>query len=158
MKTFLDRIYASGDVNALCLSKSGLFFHYINAKICSKPFVSLVCCDNLEAETPRNVVAYFRTYARFMDAPHVGELVRNGGKLCGYGHGSRKQACLPKIERVYTAYEQAGRELALSRKIHPKTQRQANQEIIPIPLFGFLKRLPPFKRMMLQRAKELLTN
>jgi len=31
----------------------------------------MVCCDNLEDETPRNVISYFKTYAKFMDAPMV---------------------------------------------------------------------------------------
>jgi len=51
---------------------------------------------------------------------------------------------------------QAGRELALERRISPRTQRIASQEIIPVPFFKILKNLPPFKKVMLVRAKEML--
>jgi hypothetical protein len=143
-------------VDELLVTKSGLLFHHIDHAVCSKPFVSLVCCDNLEDEMPRNVVSYFRTFARFMDAPQVGELVRNGGKLAGYGHDPEKRKKFPQLEQVYAAYIQAGRELALDGRINPRTQRIANQEIIPVPFFKVLKNLPPFKKVMLERAKEIL--
>jgi len=156
LKTFLDRLYSTSDVNQMMLTQSGLLFHHIDHSVCSKPFVSLVCCDNLEDETPRNALSYFRAFARFMDAPHVGELVRNGGKLAGYGHDPEKRKKLPRLDQVYAAYIQAGRELALDGRINPRTQRIANQEIIPVPFFKILKNLPPFKKVMLERAKEML--
>jgi NAD(P)H-dependent FMN reductase len=156
LKTFLDRLYSTSDVNQVMLTQSGLLFHHIDHAVCSKPFVSLVCCDNLEDETPRNALSYFRAFARFMDAPHVGELVRNGGKLAGYGHDSEKRKKLPCLDQIYAAYIQAGRELALEGRINLRTQRIANQEIIPVPFFKILKNLPPFKKVMLERAKEML--
>jgi len=81
LRIFLERMYATGDVLNLKLSKSGLMFHYVDQNICSKPFVVLVCCDSLEARTPKNVLSYFDTFSRFMDAPQVGVLVRKGGRL-----------------------------------------------------------------------------
>jgi hypothetical protein len=51
---------------------------------------------------------------------------------------------------------QAGRELALDGRISPRTQRVANQEIIPVPFFKILKKFPSFKKVMLVRAKEML--
>jgi len=57
---------------------------------------------------------------------------------------------------VYEAYEQARRELATEEHIRRSTERRANQEIVPVPLFGILKRLRPFKRMMVERAREML--
>jgi putative NADPH-quinone reductase len=156
LKTFLDRFYSTSDVNGMRVTNSGLFFHHINESICSKPFISLVCCDNLDAEMPRNVRDYFRSFARFMDAPHVGELVRSGGRLFGYGHDLKAVERFPKIGEVYAAYRQAGRELAVQGRIQPSTQRRANQEIIPVPFFGLLKRLTPFKQVMVQKAKELM--
>jgi hypothetical protein len=156
MKTFLDRLYSTSDVNEMLFTQSGLLFHHVNHDVCSKPFVSLVCCDNLEDATPKNAVSYFRTFARFMDAPHVGELVRNGGKLAGYGHDFEKQKKLPRLEQIYAAYIQAGRELALYGHINTRTQRIANQEIIPVPFFKILKKFPSFKKVMLVRAKEML--
>jgi multimeric flavodoxin WrbA len=156
LKTFLDRLYSTSDVNEMRVTQSGLFFHHVNEAICSKPLVSLVCCDNLDTEMPRNAREYFRTFARFMDAPHVGELIRGGGRLFGYGHDLKAAERFPKIGEVYEAYRQAGRELALSGRISFATQRKANQEIIPVPFFGLLKRLTPFKQVMVQKAKELM--
>jgi hypothetical protein len=156
LKIFLDRMYSTSDVNDLMVTQSGLLFHHIDRSICSKPFVSLICCDNLEDEMPHNVRLYFRTFARFMDASHVGELVRSGGRLMGYGHDLEKRQRFPRLDQVYAAYVQAGRELALEGHINPRTQRIANQEIIPVPFFKILKNLPPFKKVMLVRAKEML--
>lgn len=157
LKTFLDRMYATGDVLDLRLSESGLMFHHIDRAISSKPFVVLICCDNLEAETPKNVLAYFETFSRFMDAPQVGVLVRNGGRLSGHGKDAESEKKVPKIFQVYEAYEQAGRELATEGRIRRATQRQANQEIVPVPMFGLLKRLPFrfFKSKFVERAQKM---
>jgi len=142
LKTFLDRLYGTGNSFDLRLSESGLMFHHIDRAICSKPFVALVCCDNLEALTPHNVLDYFIGFSKFMDAPQVGVLVRNGGRLAGHGRDPARLAAFPRLRASYEAYEQAGRELATEGRIHRLTQRRANQEIIPVPLFGMLKRLP----------------
>ncbi len=148
LKTFLDRLYGTGNTFDLRLSESGLMFHHIDRAICSKPFVALICCDNLEALTPHNVLDYFKGFSKFMDAPEVGVLVRNGGRLAGHGKDPARSAALPRLRASYEAYEQAGRELATEGRIHRLTQRRANQEIIPLALFGVLKRLP------LRRLKE----
>ena len=157
LKTFLDRLYSTSAVNEMRVTQSGLFFHHVDEAICSKPFVSLVCCDNLDSEMPQNAREYFRIFASFMDAPHVGELIRNGGRIFGYGHGPRAIERFPKIAAVYEAYRQAGRELAQTGRISGVTQRKANQEIIPVPFFGLLKRLTPFKQVMAQKAKEMMS-
>jgi hypothetical protein len=154
LKTFLDRYYGTSDVNLLRVTQSGLFFHEVDESICCKPFVSLIVCDNLDPEMPGNARAYFHTFARFMDAPHVGELVRTGGRLFGYGHDPLAVERFPKINKVYAAYEKAGYELAIGRRISAVTQREANQEILPVPLFGLLKRMTPFKRVMVEKAQE----
>ncbi len=156
LKTFLDRLYWTSDVNEMRVTRSGLFFHHVNESVCSKPFVALICCDNLDPEMPRNTREYFRLFARFMDAPQLGELIRNGGRLFGYGHNPQAVERFPKIGAVYAAYRQAGRELAQNGRVSPTTQRRANQEIIPVPLFGLLKRLKPFKQIMAQKAKALI--
>jgi putative NADPH-quinone reductase len=157
LKTFLDRIHATSDSRQMTVSDSGLLFHHIDRTICAKPFVTLVCCDNLEAETPRNVLSYFRTFSRFMDAPQVGVLVRNGGRLSGYGRGVEQARLFPRLPAIYAAYEQAGRELAQDGYIHRVTERRANQEIIPLPFFGLLKRLPlkSVKRKFVEQAQKL---
>ncbi|MEA3339104.1 MAG: flavodoxin family protein [Chloroflexota bacterium] len=156
LKTFLERFYGRGDSGDLSISKSGLMFHHVDHATCSKPFVTLVCCDNLEDETPRNVLAYFRAFAKFLDAPQVGVLVRNGGRLSGHGHDPEREKQVPKILDVYAAYEQAGRELATEGRVRRSTERRANQEIVPVPLFSILKRLKPFKRIMVERAREMI--
>jgi multimeric flavodoxin WrbA len=156
LKTFLDRMYSTSNVNDLQIAKSGLLFHHIDHSICSKPFVSLICCDNLEDETPRNGISYFRTFSRFMDAPIVGELVRNGGMLAGYGYDPDRRKRFPRLEEVYGAYVHAGRELALDGRIRPATQRAARQEIIGVPFFKILKNLPLFRHAMLERAREIV--
>jgi hypothetical protein len=144
-----------GDSRVLRATNSGLMFHHIDHAICSKPFVTLVCCDNLENETPKNVLAYFRTFARFMDAPQVGELVRNGGLMFGHGRDPARETKFPKIRQVYAAYEQAGRELAIDGCIRKVTQRKANQEIIPVPFFSLIKCIPfkSFKEKFVERAQ-----
>ncbi|MBP1468860.1 hypothetical protein EYB53_024330 [Candidatus Chloroploca sp. M-50] len=120
----------------------------------NQSLLGMIVCDNLDPETPSNAHAYFRIFARFMDAPHVGELIRSGGRIFGHGHDPQAAERFPKIRTVYAAYEQAGRELALSGRISRATQREANQEIIPIPFFGLLKHLTAFKRVMVQKAQE----
>ena len=64
----------------------------------------------------------------------------------------------PKIRAVYAAYERAGRELALEGRIRRGTQRAADQEIIPVPLFGLLKRIrvKAVKEKFVERANESL--
>ncbi|MCX5806271.1 MAG: flavodoxin family protein [Proteobacteria bacterium] len=156
LKIFLDRINSTGDSCKLQLSKSGLFFHHIDHELCSKPLVLLVCCDNLEDETPKNVISYFRTYSKFMDAPIVGTLVRKSGKLIGHGKSSEKEKQYPKIYDVYEAFQQAGKDLATTGRISPKTQKRANQHIINIPsVFNILMKFRPFKKRAIEKAKTI---
>lgn len=157
MKTFLDRLYSTSDVNQLRVTRSGMFFHHVDETICSKPFVPLICCDNLDAQMPVNVRDYFRTYARFMDAPLAGELIRNGARMFGDLSSNEHPEIFPRIPNVINAYQQAGFELATNGVVSKKTQRAANQEIIPVPGFGLLKRLRAFKRVMVFQAKDILS-
>lgn len=152
IKTLFDRLYSTMDVNDMRLSSHGLIHHHINPAISSKPFVSLICWSNLESASAANAAHYFRTYARFMEAPHVGELFRNGTPLLDYDRDHPDQTRFPRIHRVYEAYEQAGRELAARGRISGVTQRQANQELISIPAFGLLKRFVPIKRIVIRET------
>lgn len=156
LKMLLERLYGRGDSSDLRISKSGLMFHQIDHAICSKPFVTLVCCNNLEDETSKNTIAYFRTFSRFSDAPQVGTLIRNGGRLSGYGQDPECMKQVPKISKVYAAYEQAGRELVTEGQIRRSTARQANQEVVPVPLFSILKHLRSFKKVMIAHAQEMI--
>jgi multimeric flavodoxin WrbA len=142
MKNFLDRFYAYGNSSDIRVSEGGLMFHFVDYRYASKPFALLVCCGNLENETPANTIAYFRSFSRFMDAPMVGMLVRNGAEMMGKGKDPTAESRFPRIHDVYAAYRQAGRELATDGKISRRTGRMANREIIPVPLFHLLKRIP----------------
>lgn len=131
-------------------------FHHVDHTICSKPFVALICYNSLENETPRNVLTYFRIFSKFLDAPQVGSLVRNGGCLSGHAHDPEREIQGPKILDVYAAYEQARRELATEGHFRRSTKRRANQEIVPVPMFSILKRLKSFKRIKVERARKMI--
>ncbi|MGA2142098.1 MAG: flavodoxin family protein [Brevinematales bacterium] len=156
MKTLLDRLHATGDSNDIKLSKSGLIFHHIEPSICSKPFVLLACCDNMENETPKNIKSYFKTYSKFMDAKQVGTLVRKTCKLAGSGKDSGKERAFPKIYNVYEAYYQAGKELATLGKIKGGTLRKANKNILPVP--GIVLKLLMNFRFFRARIFEIIGN
>ena len=153
MKVFLDRIYSTGDCNDYRLSKSGLFFHHISKEIYSKPFVTLICQDNMENETSKNVVSYFKTFSRFMDAPQAGTIIRRSGQMIGHGKSPEKEKQFPKIIESYQAIENAGKELAKFGKIRRKTQKKASQDVIPVPFFSILKNFKWFKKKAIQKLK-----
>lgn len=154
MKTFLDRFNSTAGTGELGLTKSGLFFGPVAGEIYSKPFVILTCCGNVEMETAKNVVSYFHTFSRFLDAPIVGTLVRRtvGVLEPGKKPESDKQSQL--IERVLNAYTQAGRELATLGKITPATEKQANQNLLGIPLMDTLMKFRWFKELALKKARQ----
>jgi multimeric flavodoxin WrbA len=149
LKTLLDRMYSTMDINDARLS-SGLIHHHINPAISSKPFVILVVCSNLEDETWKNVTSYFRTYAKFMETRQVGSLVRNASLLFDYANNPALGKDFPKIFKVCKAYEQAGRELATLGYIQHRTQRKANQEVVPLPFFSVLKHFRPIKKRVIE--------
>ena len=156
MKTFLDRTYSTGDVFDLQLTKSGKLFHHINPDISSKPFVPLICCDNIEKETPGNVVSFFKIFSRFQDAPQVGLLVRNAGGFIGHGKKPEMAELFPKIADALNAFEQAGRELSQNGRISRATQKRASQNVLPIPpLMKVLNHFRPFKKKMVEQAREM---
>lgn len=156
LKTLLERMYSTADVFDLKITRSGLFFHHVDSRISSKPFVALICCDNMEKETPQNAISYFQVYSKFMDAPQVGLLVRNGGRFSGQGKEKEAEERAPKILEAYEAFEKAGRELALQGSLCRRTQKAASQNILPLPpVFKVLRHLRPFREKMLSRAREM---
>jgi multimeric flavodoxin WrbA len=155
MKVFIDRINATGNSGDFKLSESGLFFHHISKDIYSKPFVTLICCDNFENEISKNVISYFKTFSRFMDAPQVGIIIRRSGKLTGHGESPEKEKQFPKIFESYQAIENAGKELTTFGKISSKTQKKASQDIIPVPFFSILKNFKWFKKKALEKMKDM---
>jgi len=154
MKLFIDRINATGNSKEFKLSESGLFFHHISKDIYSKPFVTLICHDNFENEMSKNVVSYFKTFSKFMDAPQAGTIIRRSGKLTGHGKNIEKEKKYPKIFESYRAIELAGKELVLNGKIKRKTQKIASRDIIPVPFFSILKNLKGFKKKALEKLKQ----
>jgi putative NADPH-quinone reductase len=156
MKTFLDRLLVTADVFQPRLTKSGLMFYETNRAICGKPLVTLITCNNVEPETTKNCVSYFRTYRRFNDARNAGVLVRNAAYLTGRGKDPEAEKRFPKILDVYRAYIRAGRELGTEGRIRFLTQYRANQEVVPMPFFRVLKHLKPVKRKFLEHAKKAI--
>ncbi|RLD55789.1 MAG: hypothetical protein DRJ01_16170 [Bacteroidetes bacterium] len=154
MKVFIDRMNSTGNSEDFRLSNSGLFFHHISKDIYSKPFVTLICHDSFENETSKNVVSYFKTFSRFMDAPQVGTIIRRSGKLIGYGKDLKKEKQYPKISESYNAIEFAGAELATKGKISKRNQKIASQDIIPVPFFSILKNFKGFKRKAIKKLAE----
>jgi len=153
LKTLLDRFYSTMDISDVRLS-NGLIHHHVNPAISSKPFVALIVCGNLEDAAWRNVAAYFRTYARFMEARQVGVLVRNASALFDFANKPSLATEFPKVNAICQAYQQAGHELATLGYLRRATQRQANQEVVPLPFFGVLKHLRPVKVKVLEYLRD----
>ncbi len=133
LKTFIERYYCTANVSSFHMTKSGLFFHHTDHEICGKPFAALIVYDNLENEMCRNIISYFKTYAKFSEAEMVGTLVRkSAGMFHSTIQGANKN---PVISRVFNAYIQAGRELATQKSIRKATEKKANEPIIKVPFF-----------------------
>jgi len=90
--------------------------------------------DALHQHRPRDVSLAAQ---RFLAADERVDLVRQRGDLL-------------------LALLAAGMDLATLGRIRFSTQTLANREIIPVPLFGLFKRWLPFKRVMVERAREML--
>ena len=152
MKTFLDRLYSTMDVMDARLS-GGLIHHHVNRELVSKPFVPLIVLGNLEDVMWRSVTYYFRVYGRLFEAPQVGLLVRNGSSLFDPGNSDLVQM-FPKTLEALAAYEQAGLELATLGRIRRATQSRANQEVVPLPFFRWLKLLRPVKQKVIDYMRK----
>lgn len=149
LKIFIDRFYSTMDISDFKLSKSGKLFHHVNCRLNSKPFVLITCFNSIEDEVAENILSYFKTYSKYMDARNVGVLTRNGARMTGHGKDPNREKKFKKISEIYKAYERAGDELATSGYIHGSTQRIANQEIIDFPFFKRLKKIKSVKRKLL---------
>lgn len=151
LKALLERYYALGPESGHIVSAGGLFFHPTDRAVCGKPFVLILSADNLEWETMRPSVEYFKTFSRFMDAPLRGILYRGAGKLIRSGSG------LFGIEEALKPFERAGRELALGGRVSRRTEREAARSPLPISpwLFALLKRFPAGRKILLERAASI---
>lgn len=152
MKTFLDRLNSTVGSNRLCVTKSGLFFGRVDKDLYSKPFVVLTCCGNVEHETVKNVISYFRTFAKFLDAPLVGELARKSVGMLGVDRPPAAEPPKRVVADVVSAYVQAGRELATQGRITAATQKRANQHILGIPCLDLLMHFRAFKELALKKS------
>ncbi len=139
LKILLERTFYTSKVDQLCVTGNGLVFHDIDASISSKPFVSLILCDNIEALTTKNTSIFFKTYGNFTNSTNIGQLIRPSANLLQAKEIEREQQIV--IWEIENAYVQSGRELALQGYISKKTQKIANQDIIVIPKIAkvFLK-------------------
>ena len=148
MKVFLDRLNSTGKSTELCLSDSGLIFHPVDKQVTGKPMVILTLCANIEPETLTNIVSYFKTYAKFVDAPIVGTLVRTMAPQLMEGEPTKA------VQEVLAAFVQAGRELATGKKIDRSTEKAASRSTIGIPFLKLLMKLRGFKRKMIKQANQ----
>ncbi len=156
MKIFLDRITSTADSSILKISESGLFFHHIDEKLVSKPFILLTTQDNFENESSENVRTYFQTFSRFMDAPSLGHIRIKSGGVVGYGVNKNKELKYPKIIKVYKAIEKAGEEVAKNRKINKKTLKYCNADILNMPkIIDFALKLSFVRKNKLLMSKLL---
>lgn len=158
MKVFLDRIFSTSDCKAITMTSKGYFFHHIDKELCGKPFVSIVCQDNLEKEMNKSILRWFKSWSRFTDAPHAGTIIRRWGAFSGHGNNREKEMRFPAIKKCYKAIEKAGEELVLTGKISTRTQRAACRDITPFPLFKFLIRFKPIKKKLFQKAGKRILN
>ncbi len=160
MKVFLDRITSTADSSILKMSESGLFFHHIDEKLASKPFVLLTTQDNFENESSKNVKTYFETFSKFMDAPLLGHIRIKSGGLVGHGIDKDKELKYPKIIKIYEFIEKAGEEIAKYEKIKKQTLKQCNIDILDMPKFikfilrfSFVRKNKLFMSKILEKAK-----
>jgi multimeric flavodoxin WrbA len=151
LKSLLDRINSTGDTKDARISRKGLIFHHIDAALCSKPFVLLASCGNIEAETPKNVVDYFKTYSRFMDAPMLSSLVRTGSHLLE----KTGETPLPAKAGVMTAFHEAGKALAATGKVPARLKRRAERNVVPMPApIRILICLKPLRARLFEEARK----
>jgi putative NADPH-quinone reductase len=155
LKTLLERYYSTAKVGEFSFTKSGLYFHHVDPGICKKPFVVLAICDNPESEMTKNIVSFFKTYSKFMDAESVGMLVRRSvGMFC---FNKPKPNNSPIVLNVYDAYIQAGRELGEFGRITKQTQKKTNQPLIKIPIFvKLLLKLGFGKEKIIEQHKKVM--
>jgi NAD(P)H-dependent FMN reductase len=107
MKNLFDRMYSTMNVSESRLT-GGLIHHHIDPSISSKSFLPLIVCGNLETSSWKNAADYFRIYARFMEAPQAGLLVRNASQLFDVDGNPHLLRPFPKVRDVLSTYRQAG--------------------------------------------------
>ena len=145
LKTFMDRFNSTGTAPGLCLTQSGLIFHPVDKQVIGKPFVVLTLCANIEQETVKNTLAYFKTFARYVDVSIVGTLVRKMAMQL-------EKTDDPLVQQVLASFVQAGRELALQGRISRGTEKAAAKPLLNVPFLDLLMHVPLFKRRAVEQA------
>ena len=139
LKTFLERIHGRGKATTMTFSKANLIFHDAERGIFSKPFVSVITASNLEKETTFGTESYFVAFSRFMDAPHVGSIVRTG---CGLLFENDGVGLNRRLERILSDTREAGKQLVTEGGISRRLEKRISVSVLPIPglAFDILKR------------------
>ncbi len=151
LKVFLERIYSRGKGNIKTFSKANLFFHDIEQDVFSKPFVSVITASNIERETTLSTERYFDAFSLFMDAPHVGSIVRTGCSLLfiNSNNGSDRS-----LEKVLYETQGAGKLLAANGFIPRHCSKRIEASVLPLPLllFRILKKTKAGRERILARS------
>jgi hypothetical protein len=91
---------------------------------------------------------------KFTNAHHVGFIARRGVRFIQLVEKTKNEMFLPRVQIIYQAFYNAGKELALKGRIAASTQKRANQHIANIPFLDFLMKIRPFKKLMLKKMNE----
>ncbi len=150
LKKLLERFYGLGNSREFNITKSGLNFHYVDEKVCGKKFAVLITCDNMERETTLNIVNYFKTFSRFLDAECAGIVKRN---FAWYFLKNKESAI---FKEVVNGFVQAGKELVTTGKFSPGTVKVIEKNALPIPmwLLTLLKKTKGGKTKVLENIKK----
>ncbi|MFH0734842.1 MAG: flavodoxin family protein [bacterium] len=161
MKIFLERITSTADSAIHTISENGLFFHHIDKTLFSKPFMLLTCQDNIEDETNKNVVSYFKTFSKFLDASLIGVINRKLGGLIKHGKDKTAESKYPEIINIYKAIKNCGKEISKTGVIAKKTLTEANKNIIKMPViveillkFNFIRNNKMIMNKIFEKAKQ----
>jgi multimeric flavodoxin WrbA len=134
LRIFFERIYSRGKSDVKTFSKANLLFHDIERDVFSKPFVSVITASNIERETTLSTERYFEVFSLFMDAPHVGSIVRNGCSLLFDNSNSRSNR---KLKKILHDTQEAGRFLSTNGFIPRHWSKQIGTSVLPLPLLLF---------------------
>jgi multimeric flavodoxin WrbA len=151
LKLFLERIYSRGKSDIKTFSKANLLFHDIERDLFSKPFVSVITASNIERETTLSTERYFEAFSLFMDAPHVGSIVRNGCSLLFDNNNNRSNR---KLKKILHDTQAAGKFLSTNGFIPRPLSKLIGTSVLPLPplFFRILKKTKLGRKGILDRA------
>ncbi len=150
LKIFLERVYSRGKSDIKTFSKANLLFHDIEREAFSKPFVSVITASNIERKTTLSAEWYFDAFSLFMDAPHVGSIVRNGCSLLFDNSNNRSKR---KLENILYNTQEAGKFLSTNGFIPRHWSKKIGMNVLPLPqlLFRILKKTKVGRERILGR-------